>query len=609
MNLSAARRIIRDMNRRTSPWAAAAVLSLGVAVAASGSDSATRPTTGPATAPAVAKGPPATLPALAKDSPSTRPVGAAGSSPAATVPPPAWASQIQLAILGSRAIHELEGRQFDAARASLTQALAIDPHEPTDLYNLACLDALTGHPAEAGGMLRLAAEDGFDEFAHMADDADLASIRDTAAFRDVIAHQGRYQHMAAERAEDALRARFGPGYIYEIDDADKLIFATNTDRRTLQALKSDMVRQARSQWKTLFARHFQQYVSVVIPSAADYVKVRPNPNVGGFYTPATHTLISSGLGLVTTHEFTHALNFGDIEGTGEEQPIWLTEGLAVLFEGAQFKGDVLTPQPNQRLYELLVLRHHGKLIAFDRLLRMKQGTFLRNAGPCYAESGGIMAYLYDQGQLRPFYDAYKAGYAKDPTGRAALEAVLKKPIADVQKDWEAWLTRQPLPPLFTGDKGAFIGARFDQGNDGLVAAQLVPGGPAVKAGVHPGDVLIGLNDVEVRDRQSFIPLLATHKPGETITVNLRRGTDYLSLPVVLGTHPPMPPGVAQRMAEELGQTPPAATTRPTTGPAAAATPAPVAASAVPAAVPPLAPMTAGPATGPTTAPTTKPTGR
>jgi hypothetical protein len=549
--------MMRPMNHRP-PSLAAAVLSFGLAIAAAGAGPSTVPVAIPTTRPTTG---PATLPTLAANSPSTRPAVATGSSPAATTRPAFDMAQVRLRILSSQAIRQLENRQFDDARVSLTDALAIDPHSALCLYNFACLDAQTGHPAEAGVLLRAAAEDGFDEFDHMAGDADLASIRDTAAFRDVLANRAQYQHRAAERAEADLRRRFGDGYLYEIDDDDKLIFATNTDRRTLEAMKSDLTRQARSQWAQLFPRHPQQYIAVVLPSAADYAKLRPNRNVAGFYTPATHTLIASGLGLVTTHEFTHALNFGDIEGSGVQQPIWMTEGLAVLFEGAAFKGDVLTPQPSQRQYELLMLRRSNRLVPFDRLLRMSQLTFTRNAGPCYAEAGSIMSYLYARGQLRPFYEAYKAGYAKDPTGRAALEGLLGKPLPEVQRDWEAWLVKQTPPPLFTGDRGAFLGARFDQSNDGLRATELTPGGPADKAGVHVGDVLVGLNDVEVRDRQAFIPLLATHKPGETITLNVRRGADYLALPVVLGSRPPLPPGAASRMAALFG-----ATTEPTTMP-------------------------------------------
>ena len=565
------------MNRRP-PLLAAAVVSLGLAAAPAWAAPATGPATKPVAPPVAVPttGPATTLPALAKDSPSTRPAGATGASPAATTRPVVDVSQVRLELLTGQSVRQMEGKQYGRARQTLLEALAIAPREPTTLYNLACLEALTGHPAEAGERLKQAAENGFDDFAHVAVDTDLNTIRDTAAYKDVMAHQGQYMHRSAERALDGFRKRFGEGYLYEIDDQDKLVFATNTDRRTLDALKRAMTRQARSQWQTLFATHPQEYIAVVVPSTADYDKLRPGPNVQGFYNPGNHTLIASGLGLVTTHEFTHALNFGDVEQLGQRHPIWVAEGLAVLFESSAYKPDptrgedVLTPQPNDRLYELLQLKRINRLVSFQRLLKMKQPEFMRRAGPCYAEAGGLMAYLYDRGLLRQWYEAYKAGYDKDPTGRVALEAVLKKPVPEIQKDWEAWLLKQTPPPLFTGVNGAFVGVRFEQANDGLVADNVVADGPAAKAGLHQGDVLVGLDEVEVRDREAFVPLLATHKPGETVTMSVRRGKDYLSVPVVLGTRPPLPADVAARVAADpvFGGAG-GATTRPTSQPSAA----------------------------------------
>jgi len=39
-----------------------------------------------------------------------------------------------------------------------------------------------------------------------------------------------------------------------------------------------------------------------------------------------------------THEFTHALQFGDLDPLAEEHPIWIVEGMASLFESGQFEG-------------------------------------------------------------------------------------------------------------------------------------------------------------------------------------------------------------------------------------------------------------------------------
>jgi hypothetical protein len=478
--------------------------------------------------------------------PTTKPAVADGPSPFGTTRPTLAANERKLRRLSAQAIDEMESNQFDKARVTLTKALEIDPAEPENLYNMACLDARTGKADEALVFLKKSAEAGFDDFSHIAVDTDLTTLHDRPEFKQILAEKSKYQHVAAQKAVEALKKNFGPNYICEIDDQDKFIFATNTDQATLDALKKMLVSQARSQWKTLFEHHPEGYIAIVIPSAKDYEKLRPNKNVLGFYNPATHTLIASGLGFVTTHEFTHAMHFGDVEAIDQQHPIWLVEGIAVLFERTEYKGDILTPETNDRIYELQYLQKQKKLIPLAKLIAMKQPEFIssKNVGAGYAESGAVIKYLYDRNLLRPFYDAVKADYDKDPTGKMALEEVTKEKLPDFEKDWNAWIKKQVPPPMFTGVKGAFIGAKFSNENDGLLISDIIKDSPAAKAGMKDGDVVSGLNGTDVRDHESFLPMLATHKPGETITLTVRRGKEYLDVPIVLGERPAstLPPG-------------------------------------------------------------------
>ena len=440
------------------------------------------PTTRPVTAP------PTTRTATTRTA-TTAAVGNRPEGPSAR--PYVDFSQQRLEGLTSRAISQLENRNYKGARASLTQALRIDPEEPTDLYNLACLDALTRHPDAAVTELRLAAEAGFDDFAHIAIDTDLTSVRGLPEYRELFTHKERYERAAADRAVANLRKQFGADYLYEIDEPDKFIFATNTDQTTLEALKKSLTDQAKSQWAQLFSHKPEGYTTVVVPSMSDYRKIQPDPSIEGFYNPATHTLIASGLGFVTTHEFTHALHFGDLEMMNQNHPTWIVEGMAVLFEQTEYRDGVLTPLPNMRFYELQFYKSEGDLVPFPRLMRLNHPDFMAVAGPGYAESGGIMLYLYDHKLLREFYDAVKADYAKDPTGKMALEQVTGKKLPALQKDWEAWMLKQTPPPLYTGPKGAFMGVEFQDPrtmteNAGVGIRDVIKDGPAAKAGVRPG---------------------------------------------------------------------------------------------------------------------------
>jgi hypothetical protein len=318
-----------------------------------------------------------------------------------------------------------------------------------------------------------------------------------------------------------------------VDEADKLIFATNTDAQTLAALKKWLIAQARSQWAQLFDHKPDQYISIILPSADDYKMIVSRPEVGGFYNPDNHMLIAQRLGQIMTHEFTHAMHGADLDALGQEHPIWLTEGLATLFESGHFENEVLVPGENYRLTTLKNAAARGRLIPFERLFRMDQRAFVGNATIAYGESGSLLHYLYSKNLLRKFYDTYKAGYEKEKSGAAALEEVSGKSLAEVEKDWRTWMLQQKPPPLATGQNGVVLGLKFGQGNDGMKVEQAYPLGPAARAGIKEGDVVVGIDDVDARDQQSFMPLLAIHKPGDTVAIQLRRGQEYLSVPVTL----------------------------------------------------------------------------
>ncbi|HEY7120307.1 MAG TPA: PDZ domain-containing protein, partial [Tepidisphaeraceae bacterium] len=130
--------------------------------------------------------------------------------------------------------------------------------------------------------------------------------------------------------------------------------------------------------------------------------------------------------------------------------------------------------------------------------------------------------------------AFKANFAHDPTGRATLEQVTGRSLHDFERDWQAWMVKRTPPAFNTGPDGPFLGVQFAQGNDGLKIELVVTRGPADTAGIKVGDVVVGLNDLDVRDQQSLMPLLKEFKPGDSVVLKLRRGETYLELPLTLG---------------------------------------------------------------------------
>jgi serine protease Do len=74
---------------------------------------------------------------------------------------------------------------------------------------------------------------------------------------------------------------------------------------------------------------------------------------------------------------------------------------------------------------------------------------------------------------------------------------------------------------------------------GVLITNLVPGGPADKAGLKRGDVVLRLNDTEIRHSYDFPKIIAEIAPGSTCTLTVNRDGQDVTISVVLGEFPEM----------------------------------------------------------------------
>jgi putative serine protease PepD len=108
--------------------------------------------------------------------------------------------------------------------------------------------------------------------------------------------------------------------------------------------------------------------------------------------------------------------------------------------------------------------------------------------------------------------------------------------------------RRTIEQLIAKGEAQFpiIGASLDggfQGPGARIAAQaaadgtppLVKGGPAEKAGLRPGDVITALNGTKVADSAELIVAIRSHRPGETVTLTVKRSGDVRQVRVTLAT--------------------------------------------------------------------------
>jgi S1-C subfamily serine protease len=84
----------------------------------------------------------------------------------------------------------------------------------------------------------------------------------------------------------------------------------------------------------------------------------------------------------------------------------------------------------------------------------------------------------------------------------------------------------------------YFGSIPDMGSDvvGMRLSGVTPGSPADKAGIKPGDVVVQFGDAAVSDLYSYSDALNAHKPGDVVSVVVKRGPngERVTLSVTLG---------------------------------------------------------------------------
>jgi len=76
-----------------------------------------------------------------------------------------------------------------------------------------------------------------------------------------------------------------------------------------------------------------------------------------------------------------------------------------------------------------------------------------------------------------------------------------------------------------------------KGTRGAVVTDVTSGSPAEKAGVAPGDVVVGADDRDIEDNSALSRYIAGKAPGTTVKLRVLRGGSEKTIPVTLGTFP------------------------------------------------------------------------
>lgn len=85
--------------------------------------------------------------------------------------------------------------------------------------------------------------------------------------------------------------------------------------------------------------------------------------------------------------------------------------------------------------------------------------------------------------------------------------------------------------------------------EGALIAAVVQGGPADKAGVKPGDVLVSVDNQVISDTTALLNAIAQLKPGAEVKMKVIRRGKPAEIAVMIGKRPP-PPRRAMPLDEE-----------------------------------------------------------
>jgi serine protease Do len=172
----------------------------------------------------------------------------------------------------------------------------------------------------------------------------------------------------------------------------------------------------------------------------------------------------------------------------------------------------------------------GRHLAWNSLMRLDQGRFMRQAQLAYAQARYMLFYMHEKGLLKKFYDEYtaKENYARDRSARDSFEVVFGKPLEVVEQDWREWILEQKVPPV------PFLGVQTRQEKERLVVVQVTPGSGAAKAGIKARDAITAVDGRPIASQGDLLGAIAEREPGEQVEIEVARGKEKLTLTATLG---------------------------------------------------------------------------
>ncbi len=448
--------------------------------------------------------------------------------------------------LQDQATAAFESRDFSAARNALIKVRSAKPKNPAVRYNLACALAQLGDKEAATEELIQAISFGFIDFNHMLRDEHLTALRGEQLFDTIIASWRDLLDARADANFKAAQSLFGKRYTYERDPELRLLYVSAFDTRSFTEGRAEIGQIARWALDRLFtdlslddgsSQQPDPWVTVILPSPEDFVRMVRASNVGGFYDHDQRKLISQDIGPSFRHEFLHVLHWRDMTRRDQRHPEWIMEGLGTLVEDVDVdeSGRLVAFAPSWRTNIVKRLARGNRLTHWRDLMTMERKRFVTHRPNAhYAEARAVMIFLHESKQLTEWYAAYVRGFETDPTGVNAIETVFNEELESIEQRFLAWVNDLPEVAEEIKPGMASLGVEVSPGRgDGPTVQLVLPRTGASKAGMRRRDVITALNGRSTRTMEDLVRFLSEYEPGERVEVTIRRGTRRLVLKVEL----------------------------------------------------------------------------
>lgn len=342
---------------------------------------------------------------------------------------------------------------------------------------------------------------------------------------------------AEEVAKIYLR-RLGEAYRSTYYPSHRLLFITSVDGRTEAHARRIITAHLDMLRESLFPNEFAHPVTILLPSVSDYRRFVGDihPDASGIYIRRVRTLASISFSTVLLHELTHAAHHNDQILSKQDHAIWVVEGLASFYQQGRNEPTGFAPKIGGDVTGLQEALQQRALPSIEALAKMDQKKFLQKPERNYPHSRYLIHYLFQQGKLQEFYQAYKRTYAQDPTGRAALEAILPGDLDQIEKAWRTWLSELDPPWKSKLLVKAHLGIRMEDVKEGVEITALLRGTAARRANqLQVGDILLSIGGRATPTPRDLAQAVQTFRPGQTVLIELIRDGQKTSVSQILGS--------------------------------------------------------------------------